>query len=122
MLDADDAGELALKLAAHGEQRRRHHFAVAGLEHHVLDAAAEFRAVDAFAGDGEQHLLDELLDVVVVRRRLVDHAAMQGEGKVQVHFAGAAGGAETYICCASIPTPTRRRPGTLRGSGPSLIP
>ena len=65
-LHADVVAEPLLQRGLHGELSGRGHLHAVGCEGKLQQAAAEVGQVDALAGRGEEHLLDELAHVVLV--------------------------------------------------------
>ena len=70
-----------------------------GLEHEREQAGAEVRAHHALAGRGEQHLLDQVADVIELVRRGAAAAAVEVVGVVERwHRIGSGQVARTRVC------------------------
>ena len=83
-LDDDQIAEPLLQRALHEHLRgRRQHVAV-GREHQLQQAAAEIRPHDALARAGEQHLLDQIANVIGVAGLRRAAAAIEPIGKIDV--------------------------------------
>src|SRR5579884_1825054 len=62
----DEVAKPLLQGTLHEQLGCRNHFCVAGIENELGDASAEIGQIDALAGHGEQHLFDELFDVLTI--------------------------------------------------------
>src|SRR5579885_314596 len=62
----DEVAKPLLQGTLHEKLGCRNHFCVAGIENELGDASAEIGQIDALAGHGEQHLFDELFDVLTI--------------------------------------------------------
>src|SRR5258708_7800795 len=80
------------------------HFVV-GSEHHAFDSATKVRTIDALAGRGEEHLLDELFHM----RRVVGLFLQAAERSVDGHRVSDAGERpahllDTFVCVEEMTT------------------